>query len=100
MGIRQALPPNLEEDTGPPSANSPRALAGSRPPMRIPSPPRDVAVALCLMLSGIAGLIAWRAYTHRTGTDRAIKALRDGFITERPVEARLSGFTYAPLLRT
>jgi CHAT domain-containing protein len=47
------------------------------------------------LLSVALALCAWRLFFHRSTIDKGLQALQAAY-TERPVEARMSGFSYAP----
>jgi CHAT domain-containing protein len=45
------------------------------------------------------GLGIWRAFIYQSEVNRGLDALQVAFNKERPIEARLSGFKYAPAFR-
>jgi CHAT domain-containing protein len=58
---------------------------------------RAVAFAALILASG-AGL--WRAYFYSPSSERALLALREAYAGQRPLETRITGFTYAPFQET
>jgi hypothetical protein len=55
--------------------------------------------ASVLLLVGLA-LGLWRLFLYRSDVERGLLALQSAHRLQRPVEARLSGFDYAPLAQT
>src|SRR5882724_11840893 len=55
-----------------------------------------LAIAASLLLL-VGGFYVWRALSSRSEVDRGLAALQSAFREERPTEARLSDFSYAPL---
>jgi CHAT domain-containing protein/tetratricopeptide (TPR) repeat protein len=58
-----------------------------------------LAIAASLLLL-VGGFYVWRALSSRSEVDRGLAALQSAFREERPVEARISKFDYAPYLIT
>lgn len=56
------------------------------------------AAAAALIVAGL-GYAVWRGFFAHRDVDRGLAALRAAYGEQRPVEARLSGFDYAPSLR-
>lgn len=54
-------------------------------------------VAASILL--VVGLGAWWKFFNRSDVDRGLLALRTAYRDQRPVDARVSGFNYAPILR-
>lgn len=46
------------------------------------------------------GFAAWQVFYQRSDVDEGLTALRVAYRNQRPVEARISGFDYAPLVAT
>lgn len=47
----------------------------------------------------VSGLVVWRAFIFKSDVDKGLVALRSAYQDQRPVDARVSGFNYAPTLR-
>jgi CHAT domain-containing protein len=58
------------------------------------SPQWAAAAAVLLVALGSFGL--WRLYFSRNDVDKGLIALNEAYKTKRPVEARVTGFDYAP----
>jgi CHAT domain-containing protein len=58
------------------------------------SPPWAAAAAVLLVALG--GFFLWRLYFSRNDVDKGLIALNEAYKTKRPVEARVTGFDYAP----
>ena len=56
-----------------------------------------LAIAAGILVIVGAGLGAWRIFLYQRDLDRGLIALRSAFSKERPLEARLTDFNYAPL---
>lgn len=61
------------------------------------SPARIILFALLLLCAGLA---VWRFFFYQTDVDKGLVALRAAYQGARPVQARISGFNYAPMLET
>jgi CHAT domain-containing protein/cytochrome c-type biogenesis protein CcmH/NrfG len=57
-----------------------------------------VAVAAILLLC--VGLVGWRVFLYQSDVNKGLVALKSAYREQRPLEARLSGFDYAPLSET
>ncbi len=82
-------------------------LAGksSAPPNFAPHPsswinslfiPRWKIAAAFVLLIALAGVGVWRAYFDQSEVRQGLKALNVAYRSQRPVEARITGFGYAP----
>lgn len=58
-----------------------------------------LAIAATLLLV-VGGFYVWRALSSRTELNRGLAALQSAFRDERPLEARVSDFGYAPYIAT
>jgi CHAT domain-containing protein/cytochrome c-type biogenesis protein CcmH/NrfG len=56
-----------------------------------------LAIAASLLVVVGAGFGVWRIFLYQNDLDKGLIALRSAFSKERPFEARLADFTYAPL---
>jgi len=56
---------------------------------------RSLAIAASLLLVG-SGFSIWQAFSEDSNLKEGLAALQSAFRSERPLEARLSDFTYAP----
>lgn len=56
--------------------------------------PTAAAAALLIGLS----VVVWRAFQNQSGVNKGLTALQSAYREQRPVEARISGFGYAPVL--
>lgn len=52
--------------------------------------------AAAVLLIGF-GMVAWRASQKQSEVNKGLAALQTAFLDQRPVEARISGFIYAPI---
>lgn len=55
------------------------------------------AAAAAVLLMGL-GVIVWRAFQNRSEVGEGLIALQSAYREQRPIEARISGFGYAPVL--
>ena len=62
------------------------------------SPSLRLAASLVIVLG--FGLGIWRVYFYQSDVSKGIAALAYAYREQRPVEARISGFNYAPAART
>lgn len=58
-----------------------------------------LAIAASLLLVG-GGFFIWRTLSSRNQVDQGLAALQSAYRDERPLESRISGFTYAPFRST
>lgn len=61
--------------------------------------PRWRAVAFAALIL-VAGVGLWRVYFYSPPSERALLALREAYAGGRPLETRITGFTYAPFQET
>lgn len=61
--------------------------------------PRWRAVAFAALIL-VVGVGLWRVYFYSPPSERALLALREAYAGERPLEMRITGFTYAPFQET
>jgi tetratricopeptide (TPR) repeat protein len=73
-----------------------RNEARIKPPKRNPFT-RYLAIAASLVLLAGGGLYLWQVSSRNAELNKGLAALQSAFRDERPLEARLSGFSYAPL---
>lgn len=73
---------------------SKKSEAGNPVSRRIAALPLRAAVAAAILLA--AGLGIWRVFFYQSDIDKGLLALNDAYRGQRPVEARISGFDYAP----
>lgn len=70
-------------------------------PHKIERPPRSytryLALAACLLVVSGLSFWVWRSYFAQRNIDKGLSALQAAYREQRPVTARLSGFSYAPL---
>jgi len=62
-------------------------------------PSYAVAAAMALLVLAL-GLVAWRVLFRRSDLGEGLTALRTAYSRQRPVEPRVTGLDYAPLLET
>lgn len=55
------------------------------------------ATAAAILLIGL-GVVAWRVFQNQSEVDKGLIALQSAYREQRPIEARISGFSYAPML--
>lgn len=55
-------------------------------------------IAACLLL--LIGLGTWRAFFYQSDIAKGLASLNDAYREQRPVEARMSGLNYAPVITT
>lgn len=55
------------------------------------------AAAAAILLVGL-GAVVWRAFQNQSEVNKGLAALQAAYREQRPVEARISGFSYAPVL--
>lgn len=55
------------------------------------------AAAAAVLLIGL-GVVVWRSFQNRSEVNEGLIALQSAYRDQRPIEARISGFGYAPLL--
>jgi tetratricopeptide (TPR) repeat protein len=58
------------------------------------------AVAVAALVLLCVGLVGWRLFFYQSDVNKGLVALKSAYREQRPVEARLSGFDYAPLSET
>ena len=58
-----------------------------------------LAIAASILLA-VGGFSIWRALSSRSEVDKGLAALQSAFRYERPLESRISGFTYAAFIST
>lgn len=75
-------------------ASKQTTIASNRMPWRIAVLPLRAAVAAAIILA--AGFGIWRGFFYQSDIDKGLLALNDAYRGQRPVEARISGFDYAP----
>lgn len=56
-----------------------------------------LAIAATILVMVGAGFVAWRLFFYQSDLNKGLIALRSAFSKERPLEARLSDFSYAPV---
>ncbi|MDT5156575.1 MAG: hypothetical protein QOH51_932 [Acidobacteriota bacterium] len=56
-------------------------------------------LAACVLIAVALGAGVWRAFFFRSDVDRGLAVLQTAFRDRRPIEARISGFNYAPLMQ-
>jgi tetratricopeptide (TPR) repeat protein len=61
--------------------------------------PYGAAAVTALVLLAL-GLVGWRVFFYQSDVNKGLVALKSAYREQRPVEARLSGFDYAPLSET
>ena len=61
--------------------------------------PYGAAAVTALVLLSL-GLVGWRVFFYQSDVNKGLVALKSAYREQRPVEARLSGFDYAPLSET
>ena len=92
----------LEEYKHRPAANE-KAETSEPSTSVVPFPPRRrsltqyLAIAAVLLVTGSVGYLVWRSSRSNSDVDRGLVALNQAYRQERPIEARLSNFDYAPL---
>jgi CHAT domain-containing protein/Tfp pilus assembly protein PilF len=59
-----------------------------------------VGAVACVLILIAAGLLTWRVFYRESDVDKGLVALRTFYRSGRPIEARISGFDYAPLYQT
>jgi CHAT domain-containing protein len=59
-----------------------------------PTPSFRFAATLVLMIG--VGFLVWRLFIYRSDVQQGLEALKIAYRLQRPVEARVSGFDYAP----
>lgn len=57
-------------------------------------------VAVCVIALAAVSFVVWQLFYSHSDVDKGLEALRAAYHAQRPVEARISGFNYAPLLIT
>lgn len=62
------------------------------------NPAYKIAFGALVLLA--AGFAAWQAFYRRSDVDEGLNMLRAAYRDQRPTEARISGFDYAPLVVT
>ncbi len=60
--------------------------------------PLRLAVAAILLVG--LGLVIYRAFFYQSDVHKGMSALREAYSGQRPLEARISGLSYAPLVET
>lgn len=55
------------------------------------------AAAAAILLFGFS-VVVWRAFQNRSEVNKGLIALQSAYREQRPIEARISGFSYAPVL--
>ena len=58
---------------------------------------RYLAIAASVVVLIGVGFFVWRTFIYEPPIERGLEALQAAYREQRPVEARLSGFSYAPL---
>src|SRR5262249_20333668 len=53
-------------------------------------------MAASLIIVAGLGLLVYRLFTYQSDVDKGLAALKKAYKTERPTEARITGFDYAP----
>jgi CHAT domain-containing protein/tetratricopeptide (TPR) repeat protein len=56
------------------------------------------AAAAAVLLIGL-GAVVWRAFQNQSEVNKGQSALQAAYREQRPIEARISGFSYAPMLQ-
>lgn len=80
-------------------AAAPRARAGRASWLNSLFLPRWKLAAAALLLVA-AGLGVWRAFFYSSQVDRGLVALHEAYREQRPLETRITGFSYAPFSET
>ena len=52
--------------------------------------------SMLLLLIPISAVVVWLLFLHQTAVSKGLSALSEAYRLERPLEARISGLTYAP----
>lgn len=63
-------------------------------------PLSPIGAVACVLVLIAAGLLTWRVFYRESDVDKGLVALHTFYRSGRPVEARISGFDYAPLYQT
>jgi CHAT domain-containing protein len=58
------------------------------------SAPFKIAASVFIVFA--LGVVAWRTFIHRSDLDRGLVALNEAYKNQRPTQARISVFSYAP----
>jgi CHAT domain-containing protein/lipopolysaccharide biosynthesis regulator YciM len=59
-----------------------------------------VLVAATILIVAGLGIAVWRGFFYQSDVDKGLVALNAAYREQRPIEARISGFNYAPLPNT
>jgi tetratricopeptide (TPR) repeat protein len=83
-----------------PSPTPPRIVAVFRQLFNPFSLPAPITAAVAILAVAVVGGVIWRAFFYQSNLQKGLIALNQSYRQERPVEARISSFDYAPFRPT